>query len=102
MDRFRGLRAAFALCVPLVIGNLAGLSIAGWAALGGFEAILADTGGPYRDRLAKPCHSLVRRRVRPFHRQYRRTQRHPGSPPKARLLLLLELSRRPRPAVRYR
>lgn len=52
MDWFRGLRAAFALCVPLVIGDIAGLGIAGWAALGGFEAILADTGGPYRNRLA--------------------------------------------------
>ncbi|WP_348265090.1 FUSC family protein [Telmatobacter sp. DSM 110680] len=52
MDWFRGLRAAVALCTPLVIGDLAGLSILGWAALGGFEAILADTGGPYRSRLA--------------------------------------------------
>jgi uncharacterized membrane protein YccC len=52
MDWFRGLRAAFALCTPLVIGDLAGLSIAGWAAVGGFEAILADTGGSYRNRLA--------------------------------------------------
>jgi len=43
MDWFRGLRAAVALCTPLVIGDLAGLSILGWAALGGFEAILADT-----------------------------------------------------------
>ena len=52
MDWFRGLRAAVALCTPLVIGDLAGLSIVGWAALGGFEAILADTGGSYRNRLA--------------------------------------------------
>lgn len=52
MDWFRGLRAAVALCTPLIIGDLAGLSILGWAALGGFEAILADTGGPYRSRLA--------------------------------------------------
>ena len=52
MDWFRGLRAAVALCTPLVIGDLAGLPILGWAALGGFEAILADTGGPYRSRLA--------------------------------------------------
>ena len=35
MDWFRGLRAAFALCVPLVIGDIAGLNIAGWAAVGG-------------------------------------------------------------------
>ncbi len=52
MDWFRGLRAAVALCAPLVIGDLAGLPILGWAALGGFEATLADTGGPYRSRLA--------------------------------------------------
>ncbi|MGA9587661.1 MAG: hypothetical protein WBQ95_20195, partial [Terracidiphilus sp.] len=39
MDWFRGLRAAVALCTPLVIGDLAGLPILGWAALGGFEAI---------------------------------------------------------------
>jgi len=52
MDWFRGLRAAVALCTPLVIGDLAGFHILAWAALGGFEAILADTGGPYRSRLA--------------------------------------------------
>jgi len=52
MDWFRGLRAAIALCTPLVIGDLAGLPILGWAALGGFEATLADTGGPYRSRFA--------------------------------------------------
>jgi uncharacterized membrane protein YccC len=52
MDWSRGLRAAFALCTPLIIGDLSGLSIAGWAAVGGFEAILADTGGSYRNRLA--------------------------------------------------
>ena len=52
MDWFRGLRAAVALCTPLIIGDLAGLPVLGWAALGGFEAILADTGGPYRSRLA--------------------------------------------------
>lgn len=52
MDWFRGLRAAVALCTPLLIGDLAGLPLLGWAALGGFEAILADTGGPYRSRLA--------------------------------------------------
>lgn len=52
MDWFRGLRASVALCTPLVIADLAGFQILGWAALGGFEAILADTGGPYRSRLA--------------------------------------------------
>jgi uncharacterized membrane protein YccC len=52
MDWFRGLRAAVALCAPLVLGDLAGIAHLGWAALGGFEAILADTGGPYRTRMA--------------------------------------------------
>jgi uncharacterized membrane protein YccC len=52
MDWFRGLRAAVALCAPLVLGDLAGISNMGWAALGGFEAILSDTGGPYRTRMA--------------------------------------------------
>jgi uncharacterized membrane protein YccC len=52
MDWFRGLRAAVALCAPLVLGDLAGIPNMGWAGLGGFEAILADTGGPYRSRTA--------------------------------------------------
>jgi uncharacterized membrane protein YccC len=52
MDWFRGLRAAVALCGPIVIGEVAGLPNFGWAALGGIEAIIADTGGPYRSRLA--------------------------------------------------
>jgi uncharacterized membrane protein YccC len=52
MDWFRGLRAAVALCTPLVIGDFTGFRDLGWAALGGFEATLADTGGPYRTRLA--------------------------------------------------
>ncbi len=60
MDWFRGLRAAVALCTPLVIGDLFGLSILGWAALGGFEAILADTGGPYRTRSTSAA-SVLRR-----------------------------------------
>ncbi|MDE3188087.1 MAG: hypothetical protein KGM96_11275, partial [Acidobacteriota bacterium] len=51
MDWLRGLRAAVALCAPLVLGDLAGIPNLGWAALGGFEAILADTGGPYRSRM---------------------------------------------------
>lgn len=53
MDWYRGLRAATALCAPLVVGELAGLPMLGWAALGGFEAIVADSGGPYRTRLGK-------------------------------------------------
>jgi uncharacterized membrane protein YccC len=52
MDWMRGLRAAVALCAPLVLGYLSGIPNLGWAALGGFEAILADTGGPYRSRLS--------------------------------------------------
>jgi uncharacterized membrane protein YccC len=52
MDWFRGLRAAVALCAPIVLGDLAGIPNLGWAALGGFEAILADQGGPYRTRLS--------------------------------------------------
>ena len=46
MDWFRGLRAAVALCAPIVLGDLAGIPNLGWAALGGFEAILADRVAP--------------------------------------------------------
>src|ERR1700676_3726919 len=52
MDWARGLRAAVALCAPLLLGDLAGILNLGWAGLGGFEAILSDTGGPYRTRLS--------------------------------------------------
>jgi uncharacterized membrane protein YccC len=52
MDWYRGLRAAVALCAPLVLGDLAGIPNLGWAGLGGFEAIVSDTGGPYRTRLS--------------------------------------------------
>jgi uncharacterized membrane protein YccC len=51
MDWYRGLRAAIALCVPLVLGDLLQQPALGWAALGGFEAIISDAGGPYRIRL---------------------------------------------------
>jgi uncharacterized membrane protein YccC len=51
MDWYRGLRAGVALCAPLVLGDLAGIPDLGWAGLGGFEAIIADRGGPYRTRL---------------------------------------------------
>jgi uncharacterized membrane protein YccC len=51
MDWFRGLRAAVALTVPMALGDLLGIPNLGWAALGGFEAIVADAGGPYRTRL---------------------------------------------------
>ncbi len=53
MDWLRGLRAGVALSAPLVAGELFGWPGMGWAALGGFEAIVADTGGPYRTRLDK-------------------------------------------------
>jgi len=53
MDWLRGLRAGVALSVPLVAGELFGWAGMGFAALGGFEAIVADTGGPYRTRLDK-------------------------------------------------
>src|SRR3974390_1868527 len=52
MDWFRGLRAGVALCGPIVVGEFAGLPNFGWTALGGIEGIIADTGGPYRSRLA--------------------------------------------------
>jgi uncharacterized membrane protein YccC len=51
MDWFRGLRAAIALCAPMLLGDLVGIPNMGWTALGGFEAIIADNGGPYRPRL---------------------------------------------------
>ena len=51
MDWYRGLRAAVALCAPMVVGDLLGIPNMGWAGLGGFEAIIADAGGPYRSRL---------------------------------------------------
>ncbi|MDR3723144.1 MAG: FUSC family protein [Terracidiphilus sp.] len=51
MDWYRGLRAAIALCAPLVLGDLLSNSYLAWAALGGFEAIISDQGGPYRHRL---------------------------------------------------
>lgn len=52
MDWFRGLRAGFALTMPMLAGDLTGNSLMlGWSALGGFETILADPGGPYRTRL---------------------------------------------------
>lgn len=51
MDWLRGLRAAVALCVPLVLGDVLGIANFGWIGLGGYEAILADPGGPYRSRM---------------------------------------------------
>lgn len=51
MDWLRGLRAAVALCVPLVLGGALGFADFGWIGLGGYEAILSDPGGPYRSRM---------------------------------------------------
>ena len=51
MDWYRGLRAAIGLCAPMVLGVLAGIPNLGWAGLGGFEAIISDSGGPYRLRM---------------------------------------------------
>ena len=45
MDWYRGLRAAIALCAPLVLGDLLSNSYLAWAALGGFEAIISGRGG---------------------------------------------------------
>jgi uncharacterized membrane protein YccC len=53
MDWPRGFRAGVALCVPLILGNMAGIPNMAWAALGGFMAIAADSSGPsYRTRLS--------------------------------------------------
>jgi uncharacterized membrane protein YccC len=46
----RGIRAGLAVAVAMSVCHLLGQPI-GWAALGGFEAILVDNGGPYRSRL---------------------------------------------------
>jgi uncharacterized membrane protein YccC len=53
MDWPRGFRAGVVLCVPLLLGDLAGIPNMAWAALGGFMAIAADSSGPsYRTRLS--------------------------------------------------
>jgi uncharacterized membrane protein YccC len=46
----RGLRAGVAVAGAMMVCNLLRLPM-GWAALGGFEAVLVDNGGPYRSRL---------------------------------------------------
>ncbi|MBB5056198.1 putative membrane protein YccC [Granulicella aggregans] len=46
----RGLRAGVAVAGAMTVCRLLGLPM-GWAALGGFEAVLVDNGGPYRSRL---------------------------------------------------
>ncbi len=51
MDWFRGLRVATAVSVPMALGGLLNMPILMWAALGGFEAVFSDPGGPYRHRI---------------------------------------------------
>jgi uncharacterized membrane protein YccC len=51
MDWFRGLRAATAISAPMLLGDLLQQPELAWAALGGFEAIISDKGGPYRSRI---------------------------------------------------
>jgi uncharacterized membrane protein YccC len=46
----RGLRAGVSVATAMVICRLLHRPM-GWAALGGFEAVLVDNGGPYRSRL---------------------------------------------------
>lgn len=53
MDWARGLRAALALCIPLIAAYLTGYAPLGWTALGGFEAVISDGGGAYRSRLGR-------------------------------------------------
>ncbi|MGA7159043.1 MAG: FUSC family protein [Acidobacteriaceae bacterium] len=54
----RGLRAALAVGVAMFVCYLLGLPM-GWAALGGFQVIVVDNGGPYRSRLANILTILV-------------------------------------------
>ncbi|MCU1222288.1 MAG: putative integral rane protein [Edaphobacter sp.] len=46
----RGLRAGVAVAAAMAVCHMLGKPM-GWAALGGFETILVDNGGPYRSRL---------------------------------------------------
>jgi uncharacterized membrane protein YccC len=50
MQWTRGLRAAIAVAAAMLVCKAFGRPF-GWAALGAFEAILVDNGGPYRSRL---------------------------------------------------
>ena len=54
----RGLRAGVAVAAAMIVCHLLGRPM-GWAALGGFETILVDNGGPYRSRLATMTTVLV-------------------------------------------
>ncbi len=46
----RGLRAGFAVASAMIVCRLLNKPM-GWAALGGFESVLVDNGGPYRSRM---------------------------------------------------
>ena len=48
----RGVRTAFALIVPVIVGDLLAQPLLSWAALGGWLGSLADKGGSYRARAA--------------------------------------------------
>ena len=50
MQWTRGLRASIAVAAAMLLCKAFGIPF-GWAALGAFEAILVDNGGPYRSRL---------------------------------------------------
>lgn len=54
----RGLRAGIAVLAAMIVCRALGKPM-GWAALGGFEAILVDNGGPYRSRLTTMLTVLV-------------------------------------------
>lgn len=45
-----GMRAAAATILPVLVGELSGLQVFVWMALGGWLASLSDPGGPYRSR----------------------------------------------------
>ena len=48
----RGVRTAFALIVPVIVGDLLAQPLLSWTALGGWLGSLADKGGSYRTRAA--------------------------------------------------
>jgi len=54
----RGVRAGIAVLAAMVVCQYLGKPM-GWAALGGFEAILVDNGGPYRSRLTTMLTVLI-------------------------------------------
>ncbi len=54
----RGFRAGVAVAAAMIVCYMLGKPM-GWAALGGFETILVDNGGPYRSRLTTMITVLV-------------------------------------------